>query len=220
LNSTHTHYDLPKTEREFLQPSRWQVEAGATVFFGDRSDDRRLTWNINFLDAKGKKWEAKISTGRSGLFQWSSWESRMSRSIARDGASVSWRRAARAIWFAAHPEGLEKVRAERKRAAEAEKHYARIIGLTMFYDEELGAGMIGDRTKDTLHGFPGVKLPYDEKDAQVAQSMARELDMAGIARVWHSEKEDAAVREFIRSKGWIVGDDGELTVDSSKELAF
>ena len=106
----------PRTERELLQPSRWKMEAGATVFFGDRQDDRRLTWTVGFYDTKNKWWEAKISIGPNGRFDRRSWNS-----VGRPfrGSSISWERAARAIWFAAHPEGLEKVRAERRRRAEA-----------------------------------------------------------------------------------------------------
>ena len=106
----------PRTEDELLQPSRWKLEAGATVFFGDREDDRRLTWTVGFYDTKNELWKAKISIGPNGRFDRKSWNGgpRPFR-----GSSISWERAARAIWFAAHPEGLEKVRAERRRRAEA-----------------------------------------------------------------------------------------------------
>jgi hypothetical protein len=105
----------PRTEGELLQPSRWKLEAGATVFFGDRQDDRRLTWTVGFYDDKGKWWDAKISIGPNGRFDRKSWCERAARPFR--GSSISWERAARAIWFAAHPEGLEKVRAERRRRA-------------------------------------------------------------------------------------------------------
>ncbi len=115
--TTHTkNLGAPRTECELLQPSRWKMEAGATVFFGDMEDDRRLTWTVGFYDTKNKLWDAKISVGRNGRFDRKSWN--RAGSPFR-GSSISWERAARAIWFAAHPEGLEKVRAERRRRAAA-----------------------------------------------------------------------------------------------------
>ena len=66
--TTPTKFGAPKTERELLQPSRWKMEAGGTVFFGDMQDDRRLTWTVGFYDARNKRWDAKISVGPNGRF--------------------------------------------------------------------------------------------------------------------------------------------------------
>ena len=71
--TTPTKFGAPKTERELLQPSRWKMEAGGTVFFGDMEDDRRLTWTVGFYDTKNKWWEAKISVGPNGRFERKSW---------------------------------------------------------------------------------------------------------------------------------------------------
>ena len=71
--TTPTKFGAPKTERELLQPSRWKMEAGGTVFFGDMQDDRRLTWTVGFYDTKKKWWETKISIGPNGRFERKSW---------------------------------------------------------------------------------------------------------------------------------------------------
>ena len=44
------------------------------------------------------------------------------------GSNISWERAARAIWFAAHPENLAKVRAERERRAAASNVTSELVG--------------------------------------------------------------------------------------------
>ena len=134
MNTHAQNLDAPKTEEELLRPSRWKMEAGATVLFGDRKDDRRLTWSTEFRDSKGKKWQAFISIGPNGRFHRMAWRKTGSNQFPRArGSSVSWERAARAIWFAAHPEGLEKVRAERRRRAEASN-------VNTFLDEDVFQG--------------------------------------------------------------------------------
>ena len=101
------------------------MEAGSTVFFGDREDDRRLTWTAGFYDTKNKWRDAKISVGPNGRFDRKSW-----RGAGRPfhGSNISWERAARAIWFAAHPENLAKVRAERERRAAASNVTSELVG--------------------------------------------------------------------------------------------